>query len=104
MAISKARSGKGPSIIECMTYRWHGHHAGEPRDGLLYRTAEEMEEWRKKDPVKKLKEELIKNGFMTDNEFTSLENNFKKELEEAIDFAEKSPFPEPEELYKDVYV
>ncbi len=104
IAINRARSGEGPSIIECMTYRWHGHHAGEPRDGLLYRDAEEMKSWKKKDPIKKLKEELIKNGFLTDAEFSGMENKLKTELEEAIDFANKSQFPEQTELYKDVYV
>ncbi len=103
-AIKKARLGKGPSIVECMTYRWHGHHAGEPKDGLLYRSAEEMESWRKKDPVKRLKEELIKNNCLTDKEFSGFEDTFKVELDEAIEFANKSPLPEPGELYKDVYV
>ena len=103
-AIKRARNGDGPTLVECMTYRWHGHHAGEPRDGLLYRSEEEINLWKKKDPIRRLKDELIKNNKITENEFKKMEENFTKELNEAVEFAAQSPFPSPADLYKDVYV
>ncbi|MDD5660072.1 MAG: thiamine pyrophosphate-dependent dehydrogenase E1 component subunit alpha [Actinomycetota bacterium] len=103
-AIKRARSGNGPSLIECMTYRWHGHHAGEPKDGILYRSKEEINFWKEKDPIKRLKDLLLKENLLTENDYIDIENNLRKELNDSIEFAKESPFPEPEALYKDVYV
>lgn len=103
-AIKRARSGKGPSLVECKTYRWHGHHAGEPKDGLLYRKQKEIDEWKKKDPIKRLQKELIDEDIVDKKEVTKMMEGFEKELKEAIEFAEKSLLPGKEELYEDVYI
>jgi TPP-dependent pyruvate/acetoin dehydrogenase alpha subunit len=103
-AIERARSGQGPSLIECMTYRWHGHHAGEPKDGILYRSKEEIDSWKEKDPIKRLKNLLTAEDLLTENDYLEIEDNFRKELDEAIEFAKISPFPAKEALYEDVYV
>ena len=103
-AIERARNGNGPSLVECMTYRWHGHHAGEPRDGQLYRSLEEINAWKEKDPINRLKEQLLSEKAITENDFTDWENGFKVALDEAIEFAQKSPLPHIEALYEDVYI
>ncbi len=103
-AVERARSGGGPALIECKTYRWHGHHAGEPKDGLVYRSQEEMDSWKEKCPIKRLKEALIGGNIITEKEVYALEKEFQQELERAIDFAEKSPYPDAEALYENVYI
>ena len=103
-AIERARNKKGPSIVECMTYRWHGHHAGEPRDGILYRPQEEIDEWKKKDPVTRLKDSLIRDNIISEIDFQEIEDRFNQDLDDAEKFAKESPLPEISELYRDVYV
>lgn len=103
-AIKRAREGKGPSLIECKTYRWHGHHAGEPKDGLLYRKKKEMDEWKEKDPIKRLQEKLIKDKTISKKDLDDMIQKWNEELKEAIKFAEKSPLPQEEALYEDVYI
>jgi len=103
-AIARARKGNGPTLVECKTYRWHGHHAGEPKDGLLYRSQKEMDDWREKDPVRRLKELLIGEKSITDKDFENMQKELEAELVEAIKFAEISPFPPVSALYDNVYV
>ncbi len=103
-AIERARKGKGPTIVECMTYRWHGHHAGEPREGLLYRSQEEIDSWRKKDPILRLKKELISDKKINEEDYKNMEEKYKKELDEAVEFANNSPLPDRKALYEDVYI
>jgi pyruvate dehydrogenase E1 component alpha subunit len=102
-AIDRARSGKGPSFLELKTYRWHGHWAGEDGDGTTYRSQEEIDSWKKKDPIKRLKELLIEEGVLNESGINSIEEKYNKEIEDAVKFAEESPYPEIEELYKDVF-
>ena len=103
-AIERARSGKGPTLVECMTYRWHGHHAGEPREGTLYRPVEEIEAWRKKDPVERLKKSLVDEGVIKKKDFDEMQRDFTVMLDEAVEFAKNSPLPPPSALFDDVYV
>ncbi len=103
-AVESARSGKGPTLIECKTYRWHGHHAGEPRDGLVYRTKEEIESWKEKCPIKRLKKVLLHEEVLKEDDITAMEEEFNTELDAAIQYAEESPYPEVAELYEDVYI
>ena len=84
-AVEKARKGGGPTIIECMTYRWQGHHVGDPG---LYRPDEEVED-------KKL---------LTDEEIAEIKEMVEKEIQEACKFAEESPYPDMAEAYTDVFV
>jgi len=100
-AIRKCRSGKGPILLEMLTYRWYGHSRSDPR---VYRTKEEEKAWKEKDPIKQFKNYLIKNKVISSKEFSELEKEVNKKIDTATDFAiNKSPFPEKDELFKDVY-
>jgi pyruvate dehydrogenase E1 component alpha subunit len=101
-AVERARKGGGPSLIECKTYRWRGHYEGEVDRTYHYRTKKEIESWMKKCPIERLKKVLLKKG-IKESEFERVENDISKELEEAIKFAEASPFPNPEDALKDLY-
>ncbi|MFH1490923.1 MAG: thiamine pyrophosphate-dependent dehydrogenase E1 component subunit alpha [Pseudomonadota bacterium] len=103
-AVRRARAGEGPTLIECKTYRWRGHHEGDPNQGSRYRTKKEIEGWKKKCPIKRMAEKLISDKVFTKKKLTEVENEILKELEEAVAFANESPFPALEELYDDVYV
>jgi len=101
-AVKRARSGLGPTLIECITYRWEGHEEGEP--WTTYRTVEEVEEWKKRCPLKRMEEYLTKNGVLTDSEIREIEGEVDMEVEESVRFAEESPWPQPEEALKGVFV
>ena len=103
-AIKRARSGKGPSLIEFKTYRWHGHHAGEPNDGLLYRSKKEMDEWKKNDPIKRFQKNLIEEKVIGKTDIDKINKRLNDDFEDAIKFAEDSPLPEKGALYEDVYI
>ena len=98
--IARARKGGGPSWIECKTYRHRGHFEGDPCN---YRTDEELEEWKAKDPLPRFEEKLIAQGVLTAEGLEEIKARVKKELEEAVSFAESSPPPDPSELLEDVY-
>lgn len=100
-AIKKCRNGKGPILLEMLTYRWYGHSRSDPR---VYRTKEEEKAWKERDPIKQFKNYLIKNNVISDKEFSELEKKVNEKIDIATDFAiNKSPFPEKDELFKDVY-
>ncbi|MBW2063493.1 MAG: thiamine pyrophosphate-dependent dehydrogenase E1 component subunit alpha [Deltaproteobacteria bacterium] len=103
-AVRRARAGEGPTLIECKTYRWRGHHEGDPNQGSRYRTKHEIEAWKKKDPVKRLADKLIADKVATKKKLEELEAKILKEIEGAVAFANESEFPSPEELCEDVYV
>ena len=96
-AVEKARGGEGPTIIECMTYRWQGHHVGDPG---VYRPDEEVAEWKEKEPLGRLKEL----GILTQQEMDEIAEEVEKEIQEACRFAEESPYPDMAEAYTDVFV
>lgn len=100
-AVERARGGGGPTLIECKTYRWLGHHAGEP--GTSYRTTEEVQEWKKKDPITRMRQLLTEKASATSDELNRLEGDVEAEVEDAIRFALESPYPDEEDLLKDVY-
>ncbi len=99
-AVTRARKGDGPTLIECQTYRWHGHTEGDPQ---TYKPKEEIEEWMKKDPIPKFKSKLTEMKVLTAKEFKELEQQVLKEIDEAIAFAEASPLPAPEDTLADVF-
>jgi acetoin:2,6-dichlorophenolindophenol oxidoreductase subunit alpha len=99
-AIELARSGGGPTFIEAITWRHRGHWEGDPNN---YRDARECEGWLAKDPIPRLAEYMVSKGIATKDEVTNIENNVVSNIENAVDFAKKSPFPELKELYTDVY-
>ncbi len=99
-AIERARRGEGPSLLDCKTYRYYGHFEGDP---MVYRSREEIEEWRKRDPIRLFKERLIRMGVATEHELEALREKALKEVEEAVSRAEEDPYPEPSEAYTDVF-
>ena len=101
-AVQRARRGAGPTLIECKTYRYRGHSRSDPRK---YRTKEEEQEWQERDPIKQFRELLISQGTITEEDYKALEDEAAKEMAEAEDFAlNKSPYPDAEDLYDDVYI
>jgi pyruvate dehydrogenase E1 component alpha subunit len=99
-AVARARKGEGPTLIECKTYRWHGHFEG---DLQTYKPKEEVEGWMKKDPIPRFRRKLIEMGVLTEKEADEIDQAMLEEMDEAMKFAEESPFPDPEETLEDVY-
>lgn len=99
-AIHRARQGDGPTLVECKTYRWYGHSEIDP---AKYRTVEELEYWKSRDPIPAMERYLHERGFWADSWKQELLTRFDKEMDEAIEFAEKSPYPEPEEALDHVF-
>lgn len=101
-AIDRARKGQGPTLLECKTYRFYDH-VGVRGMGLSYRTDEELEQWRQRDPVGIFETALIKQKILTEKQATDTKERVQAEVDEGIRFAESSPFPDPETLLEDVY-
>ncbi|WP_244269762.1 pyruvate dehydrogenase (acetyl-transferring) E1 component subunit alpha [Caldanaerovirga acetigignens] len=99
-AVKRAREGAGPTLIECKTYRWRGHFEGDP---TVYRPKEEVEEWMERDPIPRLVRYILDNNIATEEELKDIEENIIRELEEAVKFAEESPYPEETSAVEDVY-
>lgn len=99
-AVEKARSGEGPSLIEVLVYRWQGHYCGDP---AAYRPKEYMEEAYRKDPIKCFARELEENKIASPKDLLEIDKKMEQEMQEALDFAVNSEYPEVEEAYKDVY-
>jgi pyruvate dehydrogenase E1 component alpha subunit len=103
-AIQRARAGEGPTLVECKTYRWRGHHEGDPNQGRRYRTMEEIQEWVQKCPIKRFEEKLVIERVLSKNKIKNIWEEIGKKIEEAVEFANQSPFPDPKDIYEDLYV
>lgn len=103
-AIRRARAGEGPTLVECKTYRWRGHYEGDPNQGRRYRTLEEIQAWIKKCPIKRFEAKLVKEKVLNKNKMMDIRKEVEKKIEEAVDFANQSPFPDPQDILEDVYV
>jgi pyruvate dehydrogenase E1 component alpha subunit len=103
-AIQRARARGGPTLIECKTYRWRGHHEGDPNQGGRYRTMDEIQEWIKKCPIRHFEEKLIGKLILTKKKIKGIRKEIEKKIEEAVNFANQSPLPDPKDIYEDVYV
>ncbi|HUZ47927.1 MAG TPA: thiamine pyrophosphate-dependent dehydrogenase E1 component subunit alpha [Terriglobia bacterium] len=90
-AIDRARRGEGPTLIECLTYRWFGHHEGDP--GTSYRSKEEIEAWKERDPIKKLREETLASQWCEVTDLEKIEKEIQQLIEEAAQFSLDSPQP-----------
>lgn len=99
-AVERARRGDGPTLIECKTYRWKGHSKS---DQQRYRTREEVEAWKKKDPISCFRSMLIREGIITEKEAERIEREAKETIEEAVRFAQNSPEPSLEGIEEEVY-
>ncbi len=99
-AYERARAGEGPTFIECKTMRMHGH---SEHDAAKYVPKELLEEWKKKDPVMNMEKYLISNNMATQQELAAIDEQTKKEIDVAVEFAENSPFPEGKEAIEGLY-
>lgn len=104
-AVSRAaehiRSGKGPYYLEIKTYRYKGHSVSDP---AKYRTKEEVESYKAKDPVKVVEKRMLDEKIASEEEIKSIKDKIKEEIQDALDFAEKSDYPDGSELYSDNYM
>jgi TPP-dependent pyruvate/acetoin dehydrogenase alpha subunit len=101
-AIERARAGEGPTLLECKTYRYFGHYVG---DNLKYRTKEEAEQMRQtRDPLECFERRTADAGWLASGDLRSIDAEIMAEIDDAVRFAEASPFPDPAEVHTDVYV
>lgn len=100
-AVKRGREGGGPTLLEIKTYRYKGHSISDPQK---YRTKEEVEQYKQRDPIIKMLQTITENKFATSEEITAIDNRISHIVEESVKFAEESPWPDDSELLKDVYV
>ena len=100
-AAEHVRSGKGPYLLEMNTYRYKGHSMSDP---AKYRTKEEVEAYKAKDPVEMVLKTILEKKYATDQELEVIQNRVKDIVEDSVKFSEESPYPDPSELFQDVYV
>jgi pyruvate dehydrogenase E1 component alpha subunit len=100
-AIETARKGDGPTLLEMNTYRYKGHSMSDP---AKYRSKDEVEEYKSKDPIEHCRSMIVKNKWLSEEELESINKKVNDIVEESVKFAEESPYPDPSELFKDVYV
>ena len=99
-AVARARAGEGPTLIEALTYRFRGHSLADPDE---LRAEEEKAFWNAKDPIKQFKKYLTTNGVATETELDAIDKKIDTLINEAVEFAEQSPEPDPSELYRYVF-
>ena len=100
-AITRARAGGGPTLLECKTYRWRGH--SERDVNQVYRSKEEVEQWKKRCPIKRLRGDLLTRGVVSEALMEEIDREAAETVDRAVEFAEQSPFPSPEEALNNVY-
>ncbi|HET7896764.1 MAG TPA: thiamine pyrophosphate-dependent enzyme, partial [Flavisolibacter sp.] len=100
-AVKRARQGDGPTLLEIKTYRYKGHSISDPQK---YRTKEEVEEYKQKDPIQALLHTIYDNKFATEDEIRTINERVDAAVAESVKFAEESPWPDDSEVYKDKYV
>ncbi|WP_129593799.1 thiamine pyrophosphate-dependent dehydrogenase E1 component subunit alpha [Seramator thermalis] len=98
--VAYVREGNGPVLVESLTYRWYGHSTSDPGK---YRTKEEIDAWKKKDPILKFSKYLIDNKIATQKELDDLDKASKEAVEEAVQFAFSSPEPSLESAFEDIF-
>lgn len=91
-AVARARKGEGPTLIECLTYRWYGHHEGDP--GTTYRAKEEIARWKANDPVQKLRDRALKESLATEQDFKKIDREIERVIQDCAEFALASPQPD----------
>ncbi|MCB2410399.1 pyruvate dehydrogenase (acetyl-transferring) E1 component subunit alpha [Hymenobacter lucidus] len=100
-AAERARAGEGPTFLEFKTYRYKGHSMSDP---AKYRTKEELEDYRSRDAIEQVRHTILTHNMATEEELTVIDEKIKAQVQESVEFAENSPYPTADELYKDVYV
>ncbi len=105
-SVERARKGLGPTLLECKTYRYRGHagpYEMEPYgDQTPYRSKEELESWKKRDPIAGLRRQMLERNILIEDKIKRIEDDISQEIEEAVIFAEESPDPAPEEALEDL--
>src|SRR5881628_1848125 len=99
-ALARARRGEGPTLIECKTYRWHGH---SEHDKAFYRTNEELAMWKSRDPIPTFTTYLKGLNVLTDDHEKDIESRVKSTIDDAVEFATNAPEPEPQDAVTDLY-
>ncbi|WP_114777639.1 pyruvate dehydrogenase (acetyl-transferring) E1 component subunit alpha [Botryobacter ruber] len=100
-AAERARAGEGPTLLEFRTYRYKGHSMSDP---AKYRTKEELEDYKGRDTIEAVKATILLQGWATEEELDQIDDKVKQQVAESVKFAEESPYPDPSELYTDIYV
>lgn len=100
-AAARARAGEGPTFLEFRTYRYRGHSMSDPQK---YRSKDEVEQYKQRDPIEHVKSRILEQKLATEEELAAIDQKIKGQIDEAVKFAEDSPYPAPEEAYKDVYM
>ena len=100
-ALARVREERRPLLVEAVTYRFRGHSMADPED---YRTKEEVAQWRERDPIPAFADLLERAGVLTKEQREQMDRDAVRQVDEAVEFAESSPFPDPDTLYEDVYV
>ncbi len=99
-AADRARSGEGPTFLEICTYRYKAHSMSDPQK---YRTKEEVEEYKKLDPIETTLDTIMKKKYATQAEIEAIQQRVDQQVEDCVKFAEESPYPSDDELFKDIY-
>jgi TPP-dependent pyruvate/acetoin dehydrogenase alpha subunit len=100
-ALREARDERRPQLVEAVTYRYRGHSMADPEE---YRTKEEVEEWRGRDPIVTFRGRLAEEGVVSEEDAEKMDEAAVKRVDEAVEFADQSPFPDLDSLYDDIYV
>ncbi len=100
-AAERARNGEGPTLLEFRTYRYKGHSMSDP---AKYRTKEELEEYKSKDPIEQVRMTILEKGYATEADLEKISDKIKEQVAESVNFAEESPWPDASEAFIDVYV
>jgi len=100
-AADRARRGDGPTLLEFRTYRYKGHSMSDP---AKYRSKDEVKEYKDRDPIEAVKAKILENKWASEEELKAIEDKIKAEVLESVKFGEESPYPDPSEAFKDVYV
>jgi pyruvate dehydrogenase E1 component alpha subunit len=100
-ALEKARGDRAPQLVEAVTYRYRGHSMADPEE---YRTKEEVQKWLGRDPIAAFSKRTIEEGVLSEEEVKKLDEDAMKAVDEAVQFADESPFPDLSSLYDDIYV
>jgi pyruvate dehydrogenase E1 component alpha subunit len=99
-AVRRARDGEGPTLLEMKTYRYRGHSMSDP---AKYRTKEEVEEFKEKDPIDYVRNVLLTKNYATEADIAAIDEKVKAIVDDCVEFAENSPWPDNSEVYKDIY-
>jgi TPP-dependent pyruvate/acetoin dehydrogenase alpha subunit len=99
-ALARARNGEGPTLIECKTYRWHGH---SEHDKAFYRTDEELAMWKSRDPIPTFTSYLQARNVLSEEQLKEIESRVTSTIDDAVEFAMNAPDPKPEDAVTDLY-